>query len=207
VVVGVTVEATVEAEDVVIVVEATLVVLGLTPTLVVVTIEGVTDVVLPGGLEEVMLSFVEVDEGRVVKEVLSADVVTGVLLTTLVSAGVVMGVVTSVEVVPRVVLTRVVDNGVLPTVGGWTVVLVTSKVVDELASTVVPTGVVVATGVGEDVLISGEVSTQVLLMKVGDDRVSPSAVAVTAVVQPSEATGKELVSVKVQTGVLKAVVR
>jgi hypothetical protein len=70
VVVSATVEATVEVEDVVIMVEATLVVLGLTPTLVVGTNEGVTDVVLPGGLEEVMLSFVEVDEGRVVKEVL-----------------------------------------------------------------------------------------------------------------------------------------
>jgi hypothetical protein len=70
VVVSATVEATVEVEDVVIMVEATLVVLGLTPTLVVGTIEGVTDVVLPGGLEEVMLSFAEVDEGRVVKEVL-----------------------------------------------------------------------------------------------------------------------------------------
>jgi hypothetical protein len=154
-----TVEATVEVEDVVIMVEATLVVLGLTPTLVVVTIEGLTDIVLPGGLEEVMLSFVGLDEGKVVKEVLSADVVTGVLLTTLVSAGVVKGVTNSVEVVPRVVLTRVVDNGVLPPVGGWTVVLVTSKVVDELASTVVPTGVVVATGVGEDVLVPGEVLT------------------------------------------------
>jgi hypothetical protein len=92
-------------------------------------------------------------------------------------------------------------------------VLVTSKVVDELASTVVPTGVVVATGVGEDVLTSGEVSTQVLLMRVGDDRALPSAVAVTAVVVSSEATGKELASVEVQTGVvlstgvLKAVVR
>jgi hypothetical protein len=128
------------------------------------TIEGVTDVVLPGGLEEVMLYFVKVDEGKVVKEVfesvlISVDVVTGVLLTTLFSAGVVKGVVTSVEVVSRVVLTSVVDNGVLPTVGGCTVVLVTSKVVDELASTVVPTGVVVATGVGEDVLVPGEVLT------------------------------------------------
>jgi hypothetical protein len=208
-----TVEATVEFEDMVIVVEASLVVLRLTPTLVLVTIEGLTDIVLPGRLEEVMLSFVGLDEGKVVKEVLSADVVTGVLLTTLVSAGVVKSVVTSVEVVPRVVRTRVVDNGVLPPVGGWTVVLLTSKVVDELASTVVPTGVVVATGVGEDVLTSGEVSTQVLLMRVGDDRALHSAVAVTAVVVPSEAIGKELASVEVQTGVvlstgvLKVVVR
>jgi hypothetical protein len=208
-----TVEATVEVEDVVIMVEATLVVLGLTPTLVVVTIEGVTDGVPPGGLVEVMLSFVGVDEGRVVKEVLSADVVTGVLLTTLVSAGVVKGVTNSVEVVPRVVLTRVVDNGVLPPVGGWTVVLVTSKVVDELASTVVPTGVVVATGVGDDVLVSGEELMEELLVRLGDDRMFPSAVAVKAVVVPSEAIGKELGSVEdekgtvVSKGELKAEVR
>jgi hypothetical protein len=77
-------------------------------------------------------------------------VVTGVLLIAVVSAEVIKGVVTSVEVVSRVLLTREGDNGVLPTVGGWTIVLLTSKVVDELASTVVPTGVVVATVVDED---------------------------------------------------------
>jgi hypothetical protein len=61
---------------------------------------------------------------------------------------------------------------------------------------------VVATGVGEDVLTSGEVSTQVLLMRVGDDRALPSVVAVTAVVVLSEAIENEVDSMEVQTGVV-----
>jgi hypothetical protein len=53
----------------------------------------------------------------------------------------------SVEVVKEMVLCRAVDDSVLPSVVGGTTVLVTSTVVDVLASVVVPTGVVVSPGV------------------------------------------------------------
>jgi hypothetical protein len=63
------------------------------------------------------------------------------------STGVVDGVIASVEVLAGLLLTRGVEDTVLPSAVGRTVVLITSLVVDGLASVVVMTGVVVSTGI------------------------------------------------------------
>jgi hypothetical protein len=60
----------------------------------------------------------------------------------------------SVEVVKAMVLCRAVDDSVLPSVVGGTMVLVTSTVVDVLASVVVPKGVVVSPRVLDGVITS-----------------------------------------------------
>jgi hypothetical protein len=74
--------------------------------------------------------------------VASADIQSVVPL----SRGVLEVVVTSVEVLTGLLLTRGVDDIVPPSAVGRTVILVTSTVVEGLAS-VVMTGVVVSTGI------------------------------------------------------------
>jgi hypothetical protein len=107
----------------------------------------------------------------------------------------------SVEVVKEMVLCRAVDDSVLPFVVGGTTVLVTSTVVDVLASVVVLTGVVVSPRLLDGVITSVGMLMEVVLALEVDDSELCSVVVGTGMLLTSTVVNV-LVSVVVSTGVV-----